>query len=109
MHAQQTRIFGTKGELEGDGEDKLTHFDFLTRKTRVIQPSLEVEADDVDQSGHGGGDFALMRAFVFACVTGNKDYVLSGPQATLGKSFIFPWDCRRAHILACITCYLLCL
>jgi len=35
------------------------------------------------QSGHGGGDFGLMQAFIHACVTGDQSYVLSGPQETL--------------------------
>lgn len=71
--------------MEGDGEDKLTHFDFLTRTTRVIRPSVEDKKAEYGQSGHGGGDFGLMRAFVYACVSGNKDYVVSGPQTTLGN------------------------
>lgn len=80
----QTRIFGTKGELEGDGEDLLTHFDFLTRSSKTIHPSDEY-GDGVSKSGHYGGDFGLMKAFVYACVTGNKEYIVSGPQETMGK------------------------
>ncbi|ODN05182.1 hypothetical protein Ocin01_01486 [Orchesella cincta] len=77
-----TKIFGTKGELEGDGDDTLTHFDFLTRSTRVVRPSQGFE-QGLSASGHGGGDFGLIFAFVNACVTGNQEYIVSGPHETL--------------------------
>ncbi|XP_021949002.1 uncharacterized protein LOC110846528 [Folsomia candida] len=81
MCDRKTRIFGTLGELEGDGADTIKVFDFLTQTTKVVHPSTD--SDNLPMSGHGGGDFSLMQAFVYACVTGNQNYVISGPQETL--------------------------
>jgi len=81
----QTRIFGTRGELEGDGTETISHFDFLTREKRIFNVSQEIPIDsNTPQSGHGGGDFGITRAFVYACVTGNQAFITSGPKQTLG-------------------------
>jgi len=61
-------------------------YDFLTRTSKTVTPSEEPENDGLPGSGHGGGDFGLMQSFIFACATGNQEYVLSGPQETLGKN-----------------------
>jgi predicted dehydrogenase len=71
---RQTRIFGTRGSLEGDGAT-VKVFDFLTGSTTVI------EADTT--GGHGGGDAGLMDAFIGAVATGNRSLVLSGPEESL--------------------------
>jgi len=83
----QTKIFGTHGELEGDGLDTLKVFDFVTRTTKIIHPSKEIGEDGLNLpiSGHGGGDFSLMKSFLNGCVTGNQAYIISGPKDTLGK------------------------
>lgn len=67
--------------------DEIIHFDFITRKRAIIHPSKEDEPTGKSKwsSGHGGGDFGLMWAFVYACASGNRDYILSGPQETLGN------------------------
>jgi predicted dehydrogenase len=95
---RKTKIFGTLGELEGDGIDTLKVFDFLTRETKIIHPSKEVATSDVPlpESGHGGGDFGLMRAFLNACVTGNQAYVTSGPKDTL-DSHIYVFAAEHAR------------
>jgi predicted dehydrogenase len=72
---RETILFGTCGELRGDGE-KITHYDFLTEKTAEI--SIEHTA-----SGHGGGDFGLMASFVKAVATHDASYILSGPAESL--------------------------
>ncbi|CAL8082801.1 unnamed protein product [Orchesella dallaii] len=96
MCYRKTKVFGTKGELEGDGNDTLKHFDFLTRSTRVVRPSLEYPDEGISSSGHGGGDYGLMRSFVHACVTGNKNYVLSGPHETLDSHiYVFAAEAAR--------------
>jgi len=98
MCARKTKIFGTHGELEGDGRDTIKVFDFLTRETKVIHPSKEIGLIGVPlpQSGHGGGDFGLMKSFLSACVTGNQAYVLSGPQDTL-DSHIYVFAAEHAR------------
>lgn len=86
---RQTRIFGTRGEIYGDGE-KIHIFDFLTDQTRVI----DTEATSADAGGarngggqvlggHGGGDYGLMDHFVQAVSENNPGLILSGPDESL--------------------------
>jgi predicted dehydrogenase len=62
MRFRETRLFGTGGEIWGDGRF-IRIFDFLKGERTV---DLKVEAEGSIRSGHGGGDFGLMAAFVFA-------------------------------------------
>ncbi|MEU9303185.1 Gfo/Idh/MocA family oxidoreductase [Streptomyces sp. NPDC048269] len=76
---RQTRIFGTRGELRGDGR-QLRVYDFLTRTEEVIG----LGGGTMDTAGgHGGGDAGLMDAFVGAVATGNPGLVKSGPRESL--------------------------
>ncbi|KAJ6643944.1 putative oxidoreductase YteT [Pseudolycoriella hygida] len=79
---RKTRIFGTRGEIEGDGSDEIKLYDFASRDTTIIHPSEQSACDDVVKSGHGGGDFGLMQAFLYACATGNDRYITSGARET---------------------------
>jgi predicted dehydrogenase len=71
---RKTRIFGTRGELYGDGET-IEHFDFLTDQTRVIP--TETEESGI-LGGHGGGDYGLMDRFVRAVARNDLSFILSG-------------------------------
>lgn len=76
---RKTRIFGTRGEIYGDGET-IQVFDFLTDTTR------EVNANRLDGSilgGHGGGDHGLMDRFVRAVAENDPSQILSGPEESL--------------------------
>ena len=76
---RKTHIFGTRGEIYGDGS-KITLFDFLTDTTEVI------DTDSADASilgGHGGGDYGLMSGFIAAVAAGDPSKILSGPAETL--------------------------
>ncbi|MET9474380.1 Gfo/Idh/MocA family oxidoreductase [Streptomyces sp. NPDC002922] len=77
---RQTRIFGTRAELRGDGEH-LRVYDFLTRSEELIDLGTEGTMDAA--GGHGGGDSGLMDAFVAAIATGDPGLVKSGPQESL--------------------------
>lgn len=77
---RRTRLFGTHGELEGDGETVRVH-DFLTGTTEVLE--ARPPGDATAAGGHGGGDWGLMDAFVRAVATGDRSHVLTGPQASL--------------------------
>ncbi len=77
---RETRIFGTKAELYGNG-NILEIYDFLTRETTTV--STELESDGSILSGHGGGDENIMRAFVSALTENNPEYILSGASQTL--------------------------
>ncbi|MFE3558107.1 Gfo/Idh/MocA family protein [Streptomyces sp. NPDC059193] len=77
---RQTRIFGTCGELRGDGK-QLTLYDFLTRTEEALGPGPEEAMDAAGR--HGGGDAGLMDAFVSAVAAGDPGLVKSGPRESL--------------------------
>jgi predicted dehydrogenase len=75
---RQSTIFGTRGELRGDGE-KITHYDFLSGNTSEIA----VDKFETKLSGHGGGDYGVIKSFVAAVATRDPGLILSGPQESL--------------------------
>ncbi len=77
---RQTRVFGTRGSLEGDGRE-LRRYDFLSGETTVID--TRPTGDATAAGGHGGGDDGLMEAFVTAVTTGDRSGVLSDAQESL--------------------------
>jgi len=77
--SRETRIFGTRGELFGNGS-VIRHFDFLTDETKEID--TRASAGDIT-GGHGGGDEGLMHGFIEAVAAGDATKVLSGPDETL--------------------------
>lgn len=79
---RRTRIFGTRGELVCDGTSVTVH-DFVTGSATNHDPLSVSGAPAAD--GHGGGDAALMDAFVTAVATGDPSTILSGPDATLNS------------------------
>ena len=76
---RKTRIFGTRGELYGDGET-IQHFDFLTDRTTLYDTQ---SSDGSILGGHGGGDYGLMDAFVTAVAGNDPSGILSGPDESL--------------------------
>ena len=77
---RETRIFGTLGELDGDGRF-VRIYDYLTDKTEDID--TEIASDGSLLGGHGGGDYWLMNHFTRALLENNKSLILSGPDETL--------------------------
>lgn len=77
---RRTRLFGTRGEIDGDGE-LIRVYDFLTRTERVVGPGDY--GDMTAGGGHGGGDAGLMDAFTAAVAAGDPGLVLSGPLESL--------------------------
>lgn len=76
---RRTSIFGTRGELYGDGQ-YIKYIDFMTDKHTVIDTHSE---GATVTSGHGGGDYELMKSFIEAVGKQNPSLILSGPQETL--------------------------
>ena len=77
-----TRLFGTRGELTGDGR-AIRVYDFLTGAEQQITPA---PADAMNAAeGHGGGDAGLMDAFTSAVATGNPELIASGPRESLAS------------------------
>ena len=83
MGWRRTGIFGTRGELYGDGT-RITVSDFCTDTQQVyddFRPAGDIEA--AIPGGHGGGDEELMRVFAHAVATGDGQAILSGPAESL--------------------------
>lgn len=76
---RKTRIFGTKGQLEGNGQ-KILHYDFLTEK---VTEHITGISDGSIKTGHGGGDFGIMRDFVDAVATNDGSKIISGLKDTM--------------------------
>lgn len=79
---RETRIFGTRGELYGNGSTIQVH-DFLTDRTETIDTAVVLDGTETAAAGHGGGDARLMAAFVAAIRTGDARPILSGPAESL--------------------------
>jgi len=77
MRARETRIFGTRGELYGNGDTVEVH-DFLSRETTVHDTT---NGDDLGR--HGGGDDGVMADFVAAAAAGDPALVPTSPAETL--------------------------
>ncbi|MGW3351755.1 Gfo/Idh/MocA family protein [Nonomuraea rubra] len=74
LENRHTKIFGTRGQLTGDGRF-ISVYDFLTEKTTTIDTSLDGSSA---AEGHAGGDAALIRSFVTALHEGRPELILSG-------------------------------
>jgi predicted dehydrogenase len=77
---RETHIFGTRGEIYGNGST-IKIFDFLTDETETIE--TDQASDGSILTGHGGGDYGLMKRFVRALATDDPSQILSGPDETL--------------------------
>jgi predicted dehydrogenase len=91
---RRTQLFGTQGELSGDGET-IRVYDFLTRSERVLTPAAAGGMDAGE--GHAGGDAGLMDAFVAAVAAGNPDLIMSGPGESLA-SHLAVFAAERARL-----------
>ena len=94
---RKTRVFGTLGYLEGDG-NAIKHLDFLTDKTNLIQIG---DSDGSVLSGHGGGDYALMKSFVLAVANNDPAKILSGPVETL-ETHLMVFAAEKARHQNCV-------
>ena len=77
---RKTRIFGTRGEIDTDS--------CIIKITRFLDDSIcEVNTKTANDggilTGHGGGDFGLMDAFVRAVAENDPTQILSGVDETL--------------------------
>lgn len=79
---RKSRIFGTHGRIECDGET-IDVLDFRTGKRRVHYVGGSQGSNAAD--GHGGGDAGLMDAFIAAVATQDRSLVRSGPADSLAS------------------------
>jgi predicted dehydrogenase len=79
---RRTQVFGTRGELHGNGHSVVVH-DFLTGNRETVD--ARAGGDATAGGGHGGGDDALMSAFIRAVDTGDPRHIRSGPRESLNS------------------------
>ncbi|MCE5341314.1 MAG: Gfo/Idh/MocA family oxidoreductase [Planctomycetaceae bacterium] len=89
---RRTRIFGTKGAIDGDGT-KIKIYDFLTDKKEEIDTT---PADSSIYVGHGGGDEGLMNNFISALAGNDRSKILTGPDETL-ESHLMVFAAERSR------------
>ncbi|MGY0231255.1 Gfo/Idh/MocA family protein [Longispora urticae] len=91
---RKTRIFGTHGELDGDGET-VRVFEFATRTWETVDAGAVGDASA--SGGHGGGDDGIMAAFTTALRTGDPTHIRSGGEASL-NSHLAVFAAERARL-----------
>ena len=74
---RRVTIFGSLGEIYGDGE-RLSVFSYLSGTTQEIDIPAPAVADR-----HGGGDFNLLNEFIEAVRTGDTQGIVSGAEISL--------------------------
>ncbi|HEY4651120.1 MAG TPA: Gfo/Idh/MocA family oxidoreductase [Pontibacter sp.] len=78
---RRTRVMGSMGDMVGD-MDELVVTDFRTGKELKLVPRAE-DVDGYKNSGHGGGDWLLVRDFVQAVSQQNPDLLTSTIDASI--------------------------
>ncbi|GAB3976411.1 Gfo/Idh/MocA family oxidoreductase [Actinoallomurus acanthiterrae] len=92
LENRHTKIFGTRGQLTGDGR-YLHLYDFRTERTTTIDTSLDGSSA---AEGHAGGDAALVQAFVTALHTGRSELILSSVEESVaGHRVVFAAERAR--------------
>ena len=101
---RETRIFGTRGELYGNGRC-IEVYDFLTDATERID--AETASDGSILSGHGGGDLALMTHFIGALLKNDPSLILSGAVESLETHlmvFAAEQSRREGRVVSVVEC-----
>ncbi|KAF2075180.1 hypothetical protein CYY_003528 [Polysphondylium violaceum] len=79
MCIRKTRIFGSHGELECNG-DTIIWSDFIKDDKEVFRPNV---IQNTRMVNHSSSDYYLIRSFVYAVATNDPSQILSGPDDTL--------------------------
>ncbi|MDT0611172.1 Gfo/Idh/MocA family protein [Streptomyces lancefieldiae] len=94
MGHRRTRLHGTHGFAEGDGTT-IRVVDFRTGDETLVDPHVTAGASAAD--GHGGGDEALVDAFLEALATGDASALRSDAAASL-RTHRVVWAAERARL-----------
>lgn len=83
-HSRYTRLFGTRGEIRGDGRS-FEVFDFLSDTAKRFG-SVDSSIGRYDAlTGHDGGDYGFMAAFIKAVATDDPSLISAGPDDALAS------------------------
>jgi len=93
MADRKTRIMGTRGYLDSDGET-IRVYDFTTATEEVIDVGAGTDASAA--RGHAGGDAGLVAAFLAAVSGGDPSLVKTGPDESLASHRVV-WAAERAR------------
>ncbi|MFF0474846.1 Gfo/Idh/MocA family protein [Streptomyces sp. NPDC004284] len=99
LEHRKTRIFGTHGSIEGDGVRLRVH-DFLTDSRTTITTDTGTDASAAE--GHGGGDEALLDAFVEAVGSGDPTPIRSTGRESLATHRVV-WAAETARRTRTVT------
>lgn len=92
---RRTRVMGTLGYIEGDGKTFTLHR-FDTGKSHVWS-YVPPEGEKYRESGHAGGDLALMRDFLQAVDTRDFSLLSSSLDASV-ESHVMGFACERSRL-----------
>ncbi|MEU9856079.1 hypothetical protein [Streptomyces sp. NPDC047974] len=90
---RKTGLFGTHGYVEGDGVT-LRVQDFRTGEWETTD--TRAGSDATAAGGHGGGDHALVTAFLEAVRSGDRSGILSGARESLDTHRVV-WAAERSR------------
>lgn len=88
MEHRHTKLFGSHGQITSDG-DSVEVFDFVSRTTTTYDT-----ADD--ESGHGGGDAAMLAAYLDAVIDGANGFSSTGDESLATHQIVFAAERARA-------------
>jgi predicted dehydrogenase len=91
---RRTRVMGTRGFIDGDGK-QFTVTEFGTLKTYVWNRKIE-EIPEYKDSGHGGGDHALVRDFLEAVAWNDIKRLTSTVDASV-ESHVMAFDAEKSR------------
>ena len=91
-HGRRTRIMGSKGDITGDMTE-LVHTDFFTNEVT----KWDISVEDVDNYGHGGGDWALVTDWIWAVMQQNPDFLTSTIDASI-ESHIMGFMAEKSRL-----------
>lgn len=93
MADRKTRIMGTRGYLDSDGET-IRVYDFRTATEDVIDVGAGTDASAA--RGHAGGDAGLVEAFLHSIAAADPSLIKTGPAESL-TSHRLVWAAERAR------------
>jgi predicted dehydrogenase len=94
MADRKTRILGTRGYLDSDGET-IRVYDFRTASEEVIDVGAGSDASAA--RGHAGGDAGLVDAFLSSITAADPSLIKTGPAESL-TSHRLVWAAERARL-----------